>query len=157
MELIGTVSSRSSRKPGGPPSETEILRLNPQRRILLCKETGWNCVEPGSLNVDINEPILQACLDCRRWDVFEPCDSVYYPPPFSHIPTLRQGYRYFRCTAVHAGIEADALVRRAVTPLRGRVELFAPAKLREVLALQDGDSISILLADTGPGTMDAAP
>jgi len=147
-EFQGSVSSRSSKRPDqGPPGEAEIQRLNPQREKLLCGSTGWTRLEPGSLNVEADEEALQTILDTRASDIFEPAESICYPPKYTHIPKLRQGYRYFHCKVVRDAVECTALVRRAKNPLKRRVELFANLNLRDLLGVNDGDKLTIRLAE----------
>ena len=81
---------------------------------------------------DENE--LRSILDAREPDPFEPADTVVYPEPYTGIPALRQGYRYYRVTVEHGGVSVDAVLRRAVNPLKGRVELFAERKLKDLFA-----------------------
>ena len=45
---------------GGPPGESEILALNPQRKDGILKATGWEKLEPGSLNLDVSADVVEA-------------------------------------------------------------------------------------------------
>lgn len=146
FELHGIISSRSSAGPGqGPPGEVEIHHLNPQRARLICAAAGWDCLEPGSLNVEVDEQALRQWLDGRSPDVFEAPGSVVYPAPYEKIPMRRQGYRYYRCSTLCGNVEAAAFVRRAVVPLPGRVELFSRINLRRAFNATDGASVTIKL------------
>ena len=151
-EFTARVSSRSSKTPGvGPPGEREILRLNPQRAELLQRATGWRQLEGGSLNLEADEQVLSAMLDSRAPAVFVPPGTVIYPPPYDHIPGIRNGYRYFRVTAHHGAKQCPVLLRRAVNPLPGRVQLFTDVHLRTVLGVEDGDQVIVVLEEIDRG------
>ena len=56
MKFVGTVSFRSSHSPGeGPPGESEVQQLNPQRKADILRVTGWTKLEAGSLNLEVDQ------------------------------------------------------------------------------------------------------
>jgi|HubBroStandDraft_4_1064222.scaffolds.fasta_scaffold00272_2 hypothetical protein len=94
FEFTATVSSRSSRKPGGPPGEAEILTLNPQRRVMLLRVTGWTDLVGGTLNLEVTEDVVRR-LSMYKPAVCEDAAAVLYPEPYARIPRLRGGYLYY--------------------------------------------------------------
>lgn len=144
--IRGVVGFRSSRSPEGPPGESEIQRLNPNRVELILGMTGWERLEAGSLNVECDQNVLIDVLDSRDPDLFEHPDSITYPSNYAHIPKLRKGYRYWHAIVSSYGKSEPCLVRRAVNPLKTRIELFAPVSLCETLNLNDRDEVLITLS-----------
>jgi hypothetical protein len=67
MNFTGEYCPRSSagRQPGGPPGETEVLRLNPSRRTRILDATGWETLEPGSMNLAVSIRDFDALLSAR--------------------------------------------------------------------------------------------
>ena len=140
LTLRAIVSSRSSRAPGGPPGETEISALNPERGRRILQAMGWAELAPGSLNLEVDEDSVYRLLLCVPV-IQEPGASVLYPSAYAHIPKLRVGYLYFVGRLTKGDRAAPVLIRRAVNPLPKRVEAFSNQNLRETLALSDGDAI----------------
>ncbi len=133
----------SSRPPGGPPHEAEILEFNPNRKERILAATGWDDLYPGSLNLEVNEETVQQLLLYEPL-IKEPWESVSYPPGRGeHIPQKRGGYLYYKATLTCSGgeITEDVLVRRAQNPLPKRLEIFAPKKLRDKMNLKDGELV----------------
>lgn len=141
MKFKAEISSRSSLHQSGPPSETEILRLNPQRSDMILNETGWDELYEGTLNLKVHEGIVRH-LRKRKPSIREPGSSVYYPDPFQNIPKKRKAYYYFRGTISKGGCSEDVLFRTAEVPPRpDLIEAFAPVRLREALDIEDGDQV----------------
>ena len=150
IAIFGEVSSRSSIRPGGPPGETEILKLNPQRRELILNHTGWPSLFPGTLNVDCLEEELVAHLDSLEPSFFESPESIVYPAgSYVGIPAMRKGYRYYRGLIGHGTVKLDALFRRAVNPLKGRVGVFGAEKIRTRLKVTDGSRVELIIHKEG--------
>ena len=142
MIVKGRVVSRSSKGRGGLPSESELLELNPQREEKILKATGWKRVEPGTLNLRVDDNDVNRLLEVKE-TFFEPPDEVYYPT-HQYIPEERGGYNYYFATAKSEGKTQGVLVRRGKdNPLPGRLELFAEINLREHFRLKDDDEISL--------------
>ena len=143
LTFKGKVYLRSSLpNASGPPGEAAILALNPQRIEKIVEVTGWPNLEPGSLNLQVAEGVLQALMDLKpRW--IEDGSTVVYPPSLSHIPKIRIAYLYFLGTARATGKHQEVLVRRAQNPVPGVVELFAPVKLKEFFGLMSGDQLTV--------------
>jgi len=141
--LQGVVSSRSSRGSGGPPGETEVMRLNPQREQKLLEITGWSRLAPGTLNVECSETGLADVFARLKPLWHEPWESVTYPRKYRRIPQKRGGYLYYGAALVFAGQEAPIVVRRAVNPLKKRIEVYAETNLKEALGIADDDVVSI--------------
>jgi hypothetical protein len=130
------VSSRSTKDPSGPPSEREILELNPNRRERILEVTGWDFLFPGSLNLEI--PCDRAHRFWRCMPVLnESGQDVRYPDAYAHIPKLRVGYLYFAGQLRNGDRTHSVLFRRAANPLPNRIEAFASCSLRETLSLSD--------------------
>lgn len=141
ISFEGVVGSRSSSGPSfGPPGEAEVLALNPQRRAAILAATGWNDIFPGTLNIEVAEEAADGLLRCTPL-ILERGEDVKYPPQYSQIPKLRIGYLYFRAMIKSRDRVASALIRRAVNPLKTRLEVFADQRLRAALALSDGDLV----------------
>jgi CTP-dependent riboflavin kinase len=140
LQFKGIVGSRSSRggAPRGPVGEAEILALNPKRRAAILAATGWNDVFPGTLNLEVEPVVVEHLLSCTPL-IREKGEDVKYPDPYAHIPGLRIGYLYYAALIRNGDKSASVLIRRAVNPLRGRVEAFADRNLRDLLGLSDGD------------------
>lgn len=143
MEFKATVSARSSRGRGrgGPPGEAEVLQLNPQRREKLLAHTGWPVLFDGTLNLEVDESVVEN-LGRLTPAIREPGQTVKYPPPYEHVPNRRIAYLYFDAVLAHGGKEEQVLIRRAENPLKQRIEAFAPVRLRETLGLSDGDEVA---------------
>ena len=142
LTFRGTVNLRSSAGAGGPPGETEILRLNPQRKDGILKATGWDKLEPGSLNLDVATNVVEELGKLAPlWT--EDGSTVVYPAAYAHIPKTRAAYWYYSATASGTGKSQSVLVRRAKNPLPGRIELFAPIKLRSYFGLTAGDRLKV--------------
>ncbi len=149
MKFTGKVQFRSSRnQSAGPPGEAQILALNPQRKTAILDATGWKRLVPGSLNLEVDPGVVTA-LEEYRPVIEEPWASITYPPPFQSIPQRRGGYYYYRAIASRGDHKQDVLVRRAINPIRDRVELFAPVKLTKTFMLRAGDLLTVDLLE-GP-------
>jgi CTP-dependent riboflavin kinase len=144
-----TVSSRSSRGPGGPPGEADVLALNPQRRDRILQATGWSSLFPGSLNLEVT-PDCVHCLLLHTPAIREDGENVRYPSAYAHIPKIRIGYLYFSGRLRNGDRVAPVLFRRAVNPLSNRIEAFAEQQLRQTLSLSDGDIITCEVDDAEP-------
>ncbi len=143
MKFIGYVFFRSSTEGAtGPPGETEILALNPQRRTAILKATGWTGLEPGSLNLKVDSSVVIALGDYKS-TFSESWTDVKYPPPYAGIPQLRIGYLYYKCVAHMGDDRQDCLVRRAINPLPDRVELFSSVSLKSKWALDEGALLTV--------------
>lgn len=143
MNFKGAIQFRSSIRPGsGPPGETEILVLNPQRVANILKATGWECLEPGSLNLTVDNAVVDALFKLKPvW--IEDGNTVRYPEAFKHIPQLRKAYYYYRARLNSGDNTQEVLVRRAQVPVPGRVELFAPINLTSTFNLAAGDQVVV--------------
>jgi len=141
MKFKAEISSRSSLQRTGPPSETEILRLNPQRREIILNKTGWDELYEGTLNLRAHESVVNQIRKMKPF-IREPGNSVYYPAPYQDISKERKNYFYYRGTIFRGGCNEDVLFRTAeVPPRRDLIEAFAPVRLRDVLNLEDGDQV----------------
>jgi hypothetical protein len=148
IQFEGTVYARSS-KPGatGPPGEAEILQLNPERRTRILSESGWGDLCAGTLNLRIAE------RDVHMLATLEPLfvePAPIYPEKYAGVPKKRIGYWYYRARVGKVRSNGKArrrrthvIVRRAINPCKGVVEVLAPDKLREALNLKDGDKLSV--------------
>jgi hypothetical protein len=142
MEFEGKVQFRSSVRLSGPPGETEVLRLNPQREKQILEVTGWKTLKHGSLNLAVDNNVLDKLLMYTPAFV-EPGESIIYPERFQHIPKMRVEYYYYTGVARVGENSQPVLVRRAKNPVRGRVELFAPVKLTEHFNIIAGDNVTV--------------
>lgn len=140
----GTVTFRSS-KPGatGPVGEAELFRINPQREVKLCACTGWNKLEPGSLNLHVEDGVVERLGDmCELY--FEHPSLIKYPNGKSKIPERRGGYLYYRAFVGISEPMKPALIRRAKNkPLLDLVEAYAPVRLVDVLGLREGTVVEV--------------
>ncbi len=136
LRFTGTVGFRSSLpNASGPPGETEVLALNPQRVTGILRVTGWTALEPGSLNLSVSNDVIDSLKKLTpTWE--EDGATVIYPPGFEHIPRKRGAYLYFLAEAQVSGKRQQVLVRTARNALGSRVELFAPVSLRSYFGLQ---------------------
>jgi hypothetical protein len=150
MKFAGEYHPRSSvgRQPGGPPGETEVLRLNPDRHTRILDATGWKTLEPGSLNLAVRVRDFDDLLAVRP-TMTEPGTDIRYPHPFEPIPIARVEYYYYRATASHAGKSRPVLARRPKipSPQAKVVELFAEVNLVTELGLKPGDLVNIELPE----------
>lgn len=140
MKFTAKISSRSSTRRTGPPGETEILALNPQRREMILNATGWNEISDGTLNLEVHEDVVCQLLS-QEPAIREPGSTVKYPARHQRIPRLRIAYLYFRGSISYSGNSEDVLIRTAENPLKNRLEAFAPVKLRDRLEFLDGDQV----------------
>ena len=143
LRFVGYVSFRSSLpNAGGPPGEVAIHSLNPQRETQICALTGWPRLEPGSLNLDVQDdvvPKLKALAP--TWE--EDGNTVIYPPSLEHIPKGRGAYLYYLGESQSGGKHQQVLVRTSRNPLPRRVELFAPIKLKSYFGLNAKDRVTV--------------
>jgi len=124
-----------------------VLELNPQRREKILLVTGWTVLEPGSLNLKVDDVIVDQLLQYKPV-LEESAESITYPHPYEHIPALRKRYFYFRAFASVGGKRQEVLVRRAeCPPYEGLVELFAPVSLRTRFGLNDEDTVTVEVND----------
>ncbi|MGN6228132.1 MAG: hypothetical protein ACTHNM_11930 [Dyella sp.] len=130
------VSSRSSKKPDGPPGEKEILELNPARRERILQVTKWPNLFSGSLNLDVPDDCVHRLWLCTPV-LWEDGADVQYPEKYAHIPRLRVGYLYFAGNLRNGQKTVPVLFRRAANPLPKRIEAFASQSLRDALSLSD--------------------
>lgn len=147
MKFKAEIKSRSSLQRFGPPSETEILRFNPQRREMILNKTAWDDLCEGTLNLKVHENVVNQ-IRKRKLLIQEPGSSVFYPEPYQNIPKERKNYFYFRGTISKDGCSEAVLFRTAeVPPYPGLIEVFAPVRLRDALNLEDGDQVDCYILD----------
>jgi CTP-dependent riboflavin kinase len=147
MTFVGTVKLRSSVTPASersqnPPGEAEVFAKNPQRAKRICSLTGWSRVEPGTLNLTVSKEVFDAMVGLTPLWV-EDGATITYPPRFAHIPRQRGPYLYFRAEAKVGDRSGDVLVRRPSHPISTTIELYAPVKLMESLAVRDADQVTV--------------
>jgi hypothetical protein len=141
VKLRNSVASASERR-RNPPGEAEVLALNPQRAKLICSLTGWPRLEPGTLNLIVSKEAFDALVGfIPLW--VEEGETITYPPRFAHIPKQRGPYLYFRAKAKAGDRSEDVLVRRPSHPISTTIELYAPVKLMESLAVDDADQVTV--------------
>jgi len=96
----------------------------------------------GSLNLAVHDSIVEALAGFEpTWE--EPAAGIVYPPPYEGVPKKRGGYRYYSAVARRSGVEEEVLVRRAVNPLPGIVELFSRVPLTDKFNLIAGDFLTV--------------
>ncbi len=140
----GEVTFRSSKAGGGgPPGEAELLRINPKREVELCACIGWIRLEPGSLNLRVEDGVVERLGHlCECY--FEHPSLIKYPNGKSRIPNLRGGYLYYRAVIRASERTEPALIRRAKDrPLNNLVEAYSPVRLVHVLDLQEGSCVEV--------------
>jgi len=147
MTFVGTVKLRSSvtaacERWHNPPGEAAVLAMNPQRAKRICSLTGWSRVEPGTLNLIVSKEAFEALVRLTPLWV-EDGATITYPPRFAHIPKQRGPYLYFRAKAKAGDRSEDVLVRRPSHPISTTIELYAPVKLMESLAVDDADQVTV--------------
>jgi hypothetical protein len=146
IEFDGTAYARSSKDGAkGPPGEAEILKLNPERQTRITTATGWKELEPGTLNLKVDEADVHALATLDP--VIEEPPPVY-PSKYANIPKKRVGYWYYRAQILsRKGKEfvnpKEVLVRRAVNPCKGVVEVLAPVNVRKKWHVKDGDKLRL--------------
>ena len=154
MIFRGTVYRRSSigrldqREVAG---ERDVFKCNPQRVSRILKETGWDSVFCGTLNLRVAGGVSDALSGmCPLF--FERPEDVKHPTNQS-IPGKRGGYRYYRARASVLGKSQEVLVRRAVNPHDERcIELVAPVKLMDRLQVDEGSEIEVAMSTASQGT-----
>ena len=141
MKLIGKVFSRTKgvSSPNDAPSETEILKLNPQRKSLILSNTAWGDIASGTLNLSVSEESF-SLLENFTVTFKENGLNVIYPEASKNIPIMRGEYRYYK-----ANISTEkVLIRCAKKPhSRKVIEILAEHNLRNKLDLSDKDVITI--------------
>lgn len=143
MKFYGSVQFRSSIQPGvGPPGEAQVLALNPQRADQLLKVTGWSRLELGSLNLTVDASVVDGLLKFAPVLV-EDAATVRYPDQYQHIPRMRKAYFYYAAAATYGNRSQPVLVRRALNPVPGRVELFASLNLTTNFSLSVGGKVLV--------------
>lgn len=144
MLFKGKVQSRSSAPQArtGPPGESEIQRLNPQRESAIRRVTGWDMLAPGSLNLAVDDSVVEA-LGNLEPALKELASAISCPQGYEAVPRIRRGCWYCPALAKSGGLEERALVRRAIAPVRGVVELFAPESLTDKFNLRSNDVVAV--------------
>ena len=143
MRFQGRVWIRSSSgSVKGPPGETEIQLLNPDRERGILRVTGWQQLAPGSLNLAVEDSVVEA-LGSFTPTLEEPSEGIIYPLPFEHIPKDRKGYWYYKAIAGTESHEEEVLVRRGIVPLAGVVELFSAESLTNKFNLRPNDLLIV--------------
>ncbi len=143
--FVGRVWLRSSLRPEittEPPAEREIQQRNPHRVRNILRVTGWKTLECGSLNLRVDNSVVDA-LAAVDPVLVESAAEITYPPGWEHILEKRKGYWYYSATATNGEITEEVLVRRGIVPLAGVVELFARVSLMERFKLIGGDSLAV--------------
>ena len=114
---------------------------------MLCDCTGWTRLEPGSLNLHVEDKVVDRLADLREC-YFEEPSLIKYPNGRSRIPEWRGGYNYYRALIRSAERTEQILIRRARDrPLKNLVEAYAPVRLVDVLELQKGTVVEIEVRD----------
>lgn len=108
---------------------------------MILRATGWYELFEGTLSLEVHPEVVTR-LKASKPLIREPGESVRYPEEYAHIPVGRGAYLYYRATVQVAGRTADVLIRTAANPLKGRLEAFAPTKLRDSLGVSDGDEVT---------------
>jgi hypothetical protein len=139
----GVVEFRSSLpNASGPPGETAVLALNPQRIAAIREITGWDRLQPGSLNLSVDDAAVGHLKSLKpTWT--EPGSSVRYPPNYAHIPRLRGAYLYYLGNVAVRDKTQEVLIRTAANGIANRVELFAPDSLVMRFGLSAGDLVTV--------------
>jgi hypothetical protein len=144
MTFAGRVKFRSSlgTASSGPPGESEIQRRNPDRVERIRAITGWDTLALGTLNLDVNESVLEQ-LGRLTPTLVEDATLIVYPAPYEHVPGYRRAYWYYLAHAEKGGVIERVLVRRAAKPVAGTVELFSAERLVTKLSLSEGDTVVV--------------
>ena len=154
MIFKGTVCRRSSAdRPRQPEvaGEREVFKCNPQRVRRIMKETGWESVFCGTLNLRVADGVSDD-LSAMRALFFERPEDVKHPTD-QGIPKKRGGYFYYRATASVRGETQEVLVRRAGNPHDERcMELVAPVKLMDRLQIDERSEVEVAVSSASRGT-----
>lgn len=143
-------SSAEHPRPIEPAGEREVFESNPQRTFRIRKETGWEAVFPGTLNLRVASGVHGDLGTMRELFLERPGDVTH--PTHPGIPTKRGGYRYYRATASARGETQEVLVRRAGNPHDDMcLELVAPVKLADRLRLEENDEVEVAVSSVGWG------
>ena len=122
MIFKGTVYRRSSADRPRQPAvagEREVFKCNPQRVRRIMKETGWESIFCGTLNLRVADGVsddlcaMPALFFERPEDVRHPTDQ--------RIPKKRGGYCYYRATASVRGETQEVLGQTGRQPTRREV------------------------------------
>lgn len=158
MTFTGLVQFRSSFGPlagTGPPGESAIQRLNPDRERRILAAVGWPTLASGTLNLEVDSSVLDT-LGRLVPVVIEPASEIIYPVPFQHIPRMRRAYWYYTAFVSNLDLREPVLVRRAENPVPGRVELFSATPLTQLFGLTAGDLLTVELVVSTPETSTGA-
>ena len=146
IEFEGTVYARSSKEnASGPPGETEIGLLNPERANRIRKGAGWTALEPGTLNLKVNDSDVHM-LATLQPAFSEPAPA--YPEKYASIPARRVGYWYYNAEITSRKGKKfrspkPVLLRRAINPCKGVIEVLAPFSIRGKWGIKDGDKLAV--------------
>ena len=145
MVFTGRIQLRSSaggRAGTGPPGEAGIQRLNPSRESAIRRVTGWEALAPGSLNLMVEDSVVESLAGFQP-TLEEAAAGIVYPPPHRDIPKIRKAYWYYAATARRGEREESVLVRRAMVPVPRVVELFSAVSLMDTFNLTPNDVVSV--------------
>lgn len=148
MRFAGIVESRSSLpQTGGPPGESDILGLNPDRQTGILAATGWSTLYPGTLNLGVPDDVIHRLL-LYKAVYAEDGFNIRYPEKYANIPLKRIGYLYYSAmlSKDKDSEQISVLLRRACNPLNNRVEVFAEMQLRQKLGVNDGNVVYCVVA-----------
>lgn len=144
-KFTGQVYSRSSVSDSGPPGETEILKHNPQRIIKLIELCSFDSLEPGTLNLKVDESVVKF-LKNQNASWLESPNEINPPNDHYNIHCKRGGYKYFSGVIIKDIYSIKIIVRiGAVNPLPHTVEIYSNRKVRDKLELTDGDKIDVYI------------
>ncbi len=146
MLFSGQVNPRSRGKTGLLAiSESEIIKVNPNRQNKLMEIGGWDKLELGTLNLAVNPEIVEQLKTIPAFWYEDP-NTISIPDeyPDYEIHFIRGGYNYFKCAVQGQNASYGAILRIAAKkPLKRTVELYADIKLRTHLGVTDGDWLSV--------------
>nr|NQU91123.1 DUF120 domain-containing protein [Bacteroidota bacterium] len=144
-KFTGQVYLGSSVGNAGPPGETEISKHNPQRIIKLIELCSFDSLEPGTLNLNVDESVVKFLKNLNP-DWLEPPNEINPPNDHYDIHYKRGGYKYFSGVIIKDIYSIKIIARiGAVNPLPNTVEIYSNQKVRNKLALNDGDKIDVYI------------
>ena len=148
IQFHGVVIDRSCGRHGlRPPSSKELMEKVPAWPEFICRITGWDRVEPGTLTLDCVSPLPGPSLrEIEALGGPEPEDLflTFTPEYVRFLKNKRGERRFFGAKVINGEQWQIAAVSQQDWPAcKHRLELYASVNLRKNLGLRTEDQVVV--------------
>ena len=144
LRICGIVKDRSGGKTSNAASV--IMQRHPKWPAFICSIATWHRVEPGTLTLDNCSPLPQVALNEVTPLALEPPPETLFGNDPSYVRLMRKrGQRRFYCGVAKSESASYPVVisQQAVPACDHRLEVYAEARLRDVLKVTTGDRVCV--------------